>query len=102
MVDWTNKKFYINDTTQIMLGKLVIVVCITLFQFLGMWCENGWVLSGSMFFLFANAFFTLSKSTKVEDKLAKESKELIQFNKTVISELKDEVIDLKNKIVILK
>jgi len=98
MVGWSNKTFYINETTQITMGKLVFVILITLFQFFGMWCENTWVLTGSMFFLFANAFFTLSKSTKAEDMLALESLEVIKNNKAVICDLRRDILELKNKI----
>lgn len=98
MVGWSNKTFYINETTQISLGKLVFVAAITLFQFFGMLTENNWVLTGSMFFLFANAFFTLSKSTKAEDMLALESLEIIKNNKAVICDLKADLLDLKTKI----
>ena len=102
MVKWTNKTFYINETTQISMGKLILVVVITLFQFLGMWCENGWIMSGSMFFLFANAFFTLSKSTKKEDKLAEDSKKLIVELRNEVIELKEKVIGLKEDIIEIK
>lgn len=102
VVQWTNKKYYINDTTQITLGKLLIVVIITLFQFLGLLCDNQWILTGSMFFLIANAFFAFNKSTKIEENLAKDNKELILSNKEIIFALRKEIKGLKLIILNLK
>ena len=91
MVEWTKKKIFINDTIQITLGKFLFVLAITMFQFLGLLCDNGWILTGSMFFLIANAFFAMSKSTKAEEKMVLE-------NKKTISDLKEEVLKLKDKL----
>jgi hypothetical protein len=99
MVEWTNKIYYINDTTQISMGKFIIVLLVTISQFLAMWCNNGWILSGSMFFLFANAFFMLSKSTKLEEKIAKDNKDLIVSNRIIITELRNEIFALKKKLM---
>ena len=91
MVEWTKKKIFINDTIQITLGKFLFVLAITSFQFLGLLCDNGWILTGSMFFLIANAFFAMSKSTKIAEQLVLE-------NKKIITELKAEVLKLKERL----
>jgi len=60
--------------------------------------DNEWVVTGAMFFLFANAFFVMSKSTKVADKIAEESKQTIMDNKITIEKLTKEIVDFKEHI----
>ena len=120
MVGWTNNKIYINDTLQVSLGKLVLVLFISFFQFFGLWVDNNWILCPSMFYLFSNALLALDKSTKKRDeerqKLIAEKNELfdrnqrlfnilerdLQESKILITELRQEVKDLKTEIVDLK
>ena len=98
----------------------MFVILITLFQFLGIWADNGWVICSSMFFLFSNAFLALDKSSKVtdlertsliieKDNLFNNNTSLINVlenelkeSKILITELRNEVKDLKGEIVELK
>jgi len=117
---WTNKKFYMNGGFQITVGKLIVVLSITLFQFFGMLVDNNWAITSSMFFLFSNAFLILEKSSKMSElereNLIKEKDSLFANNaslikvleyelkesKILITELRDEVKGLKKEIVDLK
>jgi len=117
---WTNKKFYMNGGFQITVGKLIVVLSITLFQFFGMLVDNNWVITSSMFFLFSNAFLILEKSSKMSElereSLIKEKDSLFANNaslikvleyelkesKILITELRDEVKGLKMEITDLK
>lgn len=68
-----SKGIKINSKFQITYGRLLIVLFVTTFQFLGMWCGNGWVMYPEMFFLFSNMFFSLS--TQAEEQIESENKE---------------------------
>ena len=86
MLEWTKKKWYINDTFQISLGKLVLAIIIGAIQFIGMLCDNSWILTGSMFFSFANALLTVSKQ-KTEEALTES--DLIKLVKGIDELLKE-------------
>jgi len=119
-MNWTNKKYYMNGGFQITVGKLIVVLSITLFQFFGMLVDNNWSITSSMFFLFSNAFLILEKSSKMSElereSLIKEKDSLFANNaslirvleyelkesKILITELRDEVKGLKKEIVDLK
>ena len=59
----TKRKLTINDHFEVSVGRLLLVSFITLFQFLGLWCGNNWVLTPEMFFLVSNAILALEKQT---------------------------------------
>lgn len=100
--NFMRKKLFINDTLEITMGRLSIVLFVTIFQFLGMWVDNSWVIVPSMFFLIANTFFSLGKSTKEEEKTIKkleaEKKELNKQNRCLIGTLNKEIFELKKEI----
>lgn len=68
MMDLSKHYIRINSKYQIFLGRILIVLFITLFQFLGIMCMNNWQIVPECFFLFSNMFLSFSKyEEEIED-----------------------------------
>ena len=67
MVD-LSKTIKINKTYEISYGMILFTGLITLFECLGIVAFNNWTFHPSVFFLIANAFFTIRKQAQ-DDKM---------------------------------
>jgi hypothetical protein len=86
------KSIKINDHYEITIGRLVLFIIVTFFQFLGIWCTNDWVITPSLFFLLANAFLVLGKQKIEEDKLTDEDiKKFVDGIKELVEDGKEPI-----------
>jgi len=67
MVD-LSKTIKINKTYEISYGMILFTFLITMFECLGIIAFNNWMFHPSVFFLIANAFFTIKKQAH-DDKM---------------------------------
>ena len=64
VLDLSTRFIRINSHFKIVLGRLILVSLVTIFQALGIICANNWVVTPEIFFLFSNMLLSLEKQSE--------------------------------------